>query len=180
VIGTFAVGITVLSQQIRALNLAWSLVETGRVSTNVKPPAEIAIVGAGFAGLTFAAALLKKEVRCKISLFEEHDTLLPLQQGSDTRWLHPHIYDWPDKGSEADVANLPLLNWTAARASDVVVQILQGWSHIPAVSDVTCFATLGIFKSRYAVPIPGGLESSGWASPATRLTERSGRIMTPR
>lgn len=52
---------------------------------------------------------------------------MPLQQGSDTRWLHPHIYDWPDEGSEADVAMLPLLNWTAARASDVAVQVLQEW-----------------------------------------------------
>jgi hypothetical protein len=130
VIGTFDAGITVLRQQIRALNLAWTLVETGRFSTTSTPPVRVAVVGAGFAGLTFAAALLKKGVNVAVTLFEEHDTLLPLQQGSDTRWLHPHIYDWPDEGSEADVAMLPLLNWTAARASDVVVQILKEWRRI--------------------------------------------------
>lgn len=130
VVGTFDAGITVLRQQVRALNLAWALIEAGRIPAPPAPPTRIAVVGAGFAGLTFSAAMLAKKVNCHITLFEEHDTLLPLQQGSDTRWLHPHIYDWPDEGSEADVAMLPLLNWTAARASDVVVQILQDWRRL--------------------------------------------------
>jgi hypothetical protein len=127
IIGTFDAGITVLRQQVLALNLAWSLIEAGRIPPAPAPPTRIAVIGAGFAGLTFAAAILAKEVNCELTLFEEHDTLMPLQQGSDTRWLHPHIYDWPDEGSEADVAMLPLLNWTAARASDVAVQVLQDW-----------------------------------------------------
>jgi len=127
IIGTFDAGITVLRQQVRALNLAWSLIETDRIPPAPAPPTRIAVIGAGFAGLTFAAAILAKDVNCDVTLFEEHDTLMPLQQGSDTRWLHPHIYDWPDEGSEADVAMLPLLNWTAARASDVAVQVLQDW-----------------------------------------------------
>lgn len=127
IIGTFDAGITVLRQQVRALNLAWSLIETGRIPAAPAPPTRIAVIGAGFAGLTFAAAVLAKNINCEVTLFEEHDTLMPLQQGSDTRWLHPHIYDWPDEGSEADVAMLPLLNWTAARASDVAVQVLQEW-----------------------------------------------------
>lgn len=129
-IGTFSEGVTVWRQQVRALNLAWSLIEDGKLNTPSTIPLRIAVVGAGFSGLTFAAALLKKAINCHITLFEEHDTLLPLQHGSDTRWLHPHIYDWPDKGSDADVAMLPILNWTAARASDVAVQVLDGWRQI--------------------------------------------------
>ncbi|MDE2807781.1 MAG: FAD-dependent oxidoreductase [Gemmatimonadota bacterium] len=129
-IGTFSSGVTVWGQQIRALNLAWSLIEEDKLSVEQEKRKRIAVVGAGFAGLTFVAALLKKKIACHITLFEEHDTLLPLQQGSDSRWLHPHIYDWPDKGSEADVAMLPILNWTAARASDVVVQVLKDWRNI--------------------------------------------------
>lgn len=89
-----------------------------------------AIVGAGFAGLTLAAALRRKHARAEITIFEERDALLPLQQGSDTRWLHPHIYDWPNEGSEAAAAMLPVLNWTAGRASDVVVQVLGEWRRI--------------------------------------------------
>lgn len=137
-IGAFDTGITIFSQQVRALNLAWALIESGEVDLDTGSSAQasevartqIAIVGAGFAGLTLAAGLLKKRVNADITVFEQRDTLLPLQQGCDTRWLHPHIYDWPNPGSEATSATLPVLNWKANRASDVVVQILKEWSVI--------------------------------------------------
>ena len=125
ILGTFETGLTIYSQQVRALNLVWSLVEAA-------PESElrnIAIVGGGFAGLTAAAGLLHKGVE-HISLFERRATLCPLQLGSDTRWVHPHIYDWPDDGSKFPTAALPLLNWNAGRASDVAVQILQAWDKL--------------------------------------------------
>ena len=131
VIGMFDDRVTVLSQQIRALNLAWALIESERLPTTAdEKKVKVAVVGSGFAGLTLAAALLEKMCHCEITIFEERDTLLPLQQGSDTRWLHPHIYDWPDEGSEVAAAMLPVLNWTAARASDVVVQVMTSWRAI--------------------------------------------------
>jgi len=137
VVGAFDTGVTVYSQQMRALNLVWAGVSSGVIPSlsegqHAVPGEEvsIAIVGAGFAGLTVAAALLKKRANARIVLFEQRDALLPLQQGSDSRWLHPRIYDWPKAGSEASVAMLPLLNWTAARASDVVVQVLSQWRTI--------------------------------------------------
>ena len=142
-IGTFDSGVTVYSQQLRACNLVWSLFEAEKVirrppvadgaadARNASKKAKrVAIVGGGFAGLTTAAALLKKEADVHLTIFEQRDTLLPLQQGSDSRWLHPRIYDWPAEGSEASVAMLPVLNWTAARASDVAVQILTEWGRI--------------------------------------------------
>jgi hypothetical protein len=128
IVGTFDTGITVLSQQVRALNLAWSLVDSGTVPTGTSGlRTRIAIVGAGFAGMTVAAGLLRKGVNADLTVFERQDTVMPLQQGSDSRWLHPHIYDWPRDGSESYSAALPVLNWTASRASDVVVQVLAAW-----------------------------------------------------
>lgn len=130
-IGSFDSRVTVLSQQTRALNLAWSLIETQTLPVGDDGNrCKVAVVGAGFAGLSFAAGLLRKGAACDLFLFEQRDTLLPLQQGSDTRWLHPHIYDWPAAGSEASAAMLPVLNWTAARSSDVVVQVLGEWKQI--------------------------------------------------
>lgn len=130
-IGSFDKQVTVLSQQTRALNLAWSLIETKKVPVRGdKKKCKVAIIGAGFAGMTFAAGLISKGADCDLYLFEQRDSLLPLQQGSDTRWLHPHIYDWPASGSEASAAMLPVLNWTAARSSDVVVQILSEWKQV--------------------------------------------------
>jgi hypothetical protein len=137
IVGTFDTGVTVFSQQTRALNFAWAAMESGLITAVPHEaqglsarPLRIGIVGGGFAGLSVAAGLLKKHADASITIFEQRDTLLPLQQGSDSRWLHPRIYDWPSEGSEASVAMLPILNWTAARASDVVVQILAGWKKI--------------------------------------------------
>jgi hypothetical protein len=118
-VGTFDKGVTVYSKNIPCL------IDPKHASNS--RPVKVAIVGGGFAGLSVAAGLMKKRAHADISVFEERDTLLPLQQGSDTRWLHPRIYDWPAKGSDANVAMLPVLNWSAARASDVVVQILAEW-----------------------------------------------------
>lgn len=141
ILGTFDSGVTVLNQQTRALNLAWSLVEGKLVSclgpgdeATAEQSYQIAVIGAGFAGLTVAAGLINKGVRASITIFEQRDTLLPLQHGSDTRWLHPHIYNWPADGSEASAAMLPVLNWTAARASDVVVQALTEWKRIASAA----------------------------------------------
>jgi hypothetical protein len=130
-IGTFDVGVTVYSQQVRALNLAWALIESEILNSEksaCKP--KIAIVGGGFAGVTLAAALIKKNVNGSITLLEKRDSLIPLQQGSDSRWIHPKIYDWPSTGSEMASASLPILNWVAGRASDVAVQVMREWKKL--------------------------------------------------
>lgn len=130
-IGTFDVGVTVYNQQIRALNLAWALIESGKLkSEKSSDKSSIAIVGGGFAGVTLAAALIKKNVNAEITLFEKRDSLIPLQQGSDSRWVHPKIYDWPSTGSEMASASLPVLNWVAGRASDVAVQVMREWKKV--------------------------------------------------
>ena len=124
-LGTFETGLTIYNQQVRALNLVWAM-------TKVAPPktlGRIAVVGGGFAGLTAAAGLLHKGVK-HVSLFEKRAALCPLQEGSDTRWVHPRIYDWPEEDSTLPTAALPLLNWNAGRASDVVVEVLNGWNRI--------------------------------------------------
>ncbi|WP_156656304.1 NAD(P)-binding protein [Mycobacterium sp. 852002-51152_SCH6134967] len=129
-VGAFETGVTVYSQQVRALNLAWSLIESDTLISDPDedPKGRIAIIGAGFAGLTLAAALLKKAVAAEIVLFERHDTVLPLQHGCESRWLHPYIYNWPEEGTDANSPGLPLLNWTASRASDVVREVIRSWS----------------------------------------------------
>jgi NADPH-dependent 2,4-dienoyl-CoA reductase/sulfur reductase-like enzyme len=90
VVGTFDIGVTVFSQQVRALNLVWALIESGLIpttlpSTTCDAPIKVAIVGGGFAGLSVAAGLLKKQANTSITIYEERDTLLPLQQGCDSR-----------------------------------------------------------------------------------------------
>jgi hypothetical protein len=125
VLGCLEKGLTIYTQQVRALNLVWSMIEAAETASLQR----VAIVGGGFAGLTAAAGLLKKGVP-HVSIFERHAALCPLQKGSDIRWVHPRIYEWPDEESELPTAALPILNWNAGRASDVVMEILNGWRDI--------------------------------------------------
>ncbi|MEW1834265.1 hypothetical protein [Microbacterium sp. NPDC079995] len=129
-VGLFDSAVTVLSQQVRALNLVWALEHADLLAPEKRP--RIAVIGAGFAGLSFVAGLAGKDIPADVTILEQRDSILPLQQGADSRWLHPHIYDWPAPGSQASSAGLPVLNWTAARASDVVVQVESAWRELLA------------------------------------------------
>lgn len=114
VLGCYDRRITFYSQQVRALSLVHALHELGYLRDNP----QIAVIGAGAAGVTAAAAAaLASEGR--VVLFETADELLPLQSASARRKLDPHIYDWPCFDSTDKVANLPLLDWEAGTSRNV-------------------------------------------------------------
>jgi hypothetical protein len=119
--------ITVHSQQRRAVNLIRALVATG----DGLDGKSVAIVGAGFAGLTAAAFALEKTT-AEISLFDTAPRPLWLQDGCANRWLHPGIYDWPLPGSLEPRTALPVLNWRAGTAEDVARQVRAEWDRIAA------------------------------------------------
>lgn len=125
-LGSVARGLTVFDQQVRAHNLAWALWRTMKAGPDL-PQKRVAVVGGGIAGLTVTACLLASQ-GFHVTLFEKRWDLCPLQQGADTRWVHPHIYRWPEHGSRAPDAGLPVLNWTEGRASDVSREILEGFA----------------------------------------------------
>lgn len=135
-IGLFDPGVTIYKQQRRALNLAWSLIHSEDLqSSETESRPSVAVIGAGFAGVTFAAALIRRNVNASIMLFERADTILPLQYGCHTRWVHPRIYDWPKSNSMDANANLPLLNWRADSAAEVVDTVRNGWKRIVEAND---------------------------------------------
>jgi FAD binding domain len=122
VLGCFDQQVTVYSQQIRALNLIYALFKTEKL----KEGREVAIIGAGAAGLTAAAAALVKG--CKVTILEKQNEVLTIFNNNNKRWLHPHIYDWPAAGSENNDAQLPVLNWTANNAYEVVKVLKNQWA----------------------------------------------------
>jgi hypothetical protein len=132
-IGLLDSGVTIFNQQVRALNLIWALDREGRL----RPASSIAVVGGGIAGLTAAMALREifslsaDSSRRTITLFEKRSVLCPLQRGCATRWVHPHIYDWPSPISTNPSAGLPIMNWRAGRASDVAARIVTQWEDEP-------------------------------------------------
>ncbi|TPN63622.1 hypothetical protein FJ986_23545 [Mesorhizobium sp. B1-1-1] len=120
VLGSFEKRVTVYAQQVRALNLVDAM-----LSENLVRPegGKVAIIGGGAAGITAAVALART---CpgldKLDLFERSPVILALQHGS-RRFLHPHFYDWPAVGSNADAAGLPIMNWTAGPAGNVAASL---------------------------------------------------------
>ena len=126
ILGSFNRHITVHSQQCRAVNLIQALMQ--EVGLEGK---SVAIVGAGFAGLTAAAFALEKTT-AQVTLFDAAPRPLWLQDACSNRWLHPGIYDWPRPGSLEPRTNLPVLNWRSGTARDVARQVRSEWDRIAA------------------------------------------------
>jgi hypothetical protein len=125
-VGGMERGVTLYNQQVRAHNLVWALWELDR--RGIRELGRVAVIGGGAAGLTTTAGLLARfGGSVPITLFERLWDLCPLQQGSDARWLHPGIYEWPSTGSRAPSASLPILNWSEGRASDVASSLVRGF-----------------------------------------------------
>lgn len=125
VLGCFERRVTLLSQQVRALNLIYSLRAQGLLDEG----ASIAVIGGGIAGCMAAAGAAR--LGCDVTLLEQREELLHLFRGNHTRWLHPHLYDWPLDDATSHDAGLPLLDWHAGLADDVVRQIQAGWDGLP-------------------------------------------------
>jgi hypothetical protein len=125
-VGCFAARVTLYSQQVRALNLMHELVEGGEL-----PKGEtVAIIGAGAAGITAATALALARPDVSIDIIEARPHILELQRRSTSRYLRPHIYDWPAAAASNDDASLPILNWTAGTAKKVAGKIGSGFNRL--------------------------------------------------
>jgi len=120
ILGCFGRHITLYSQQVRAINLAYSLNKI-RDLKGVR----IGVVGAGAAGLTFTVAAAR--LGAEVVLLEKLPGPMGTQRGSGKRFVHPHIFDWPENTFERDEADLPFLNWRAGFADKVVEQIETKW-----------------------------------------------------
>lgn len=142
ILGSFARRVTFYSQQIRALNLIDVLCKSGEVHER----SEIGIVGAGVAGVTAAVAGARRGV--KVTLFEKHrdrdnqTTVLPRQRLSDERAVHPFVYDWPAEspGLVQQRAGLPLMDWTAGTAAEVVKSLADQFDEARATGITLCQA----------------------------------------
>lgn len=123
--------VTLHSQQCRALNLIWLLHDTG-VLQGSDP---VVVVGAGAGGLTAAAA-----AACKghdVVVLNNRSEAMPQQRFARHRWLHPHIFDWPEKGWWKGDAKLPLLSWDESDAHRVRQTIINEFNQAPWRERVT-------------------------------------------
>ena len=120
-IGCLEQRVTLYSQQVRALNLVFALFDQKRLAAGGR----VIVVGGGAAGLT--AAVASAALGASVTVLERLDTLLPFQSGNLTRWLHPHIYEWPEPSYRHSDAGLPLMNWAAGYAADVAKSLRESF-----------------------------------------------------
>jgi hypothetical protein len=118
----------ILSQQRRSLNLVHSLYQCGILGDQ-----GLAVVGAGFGGLTAASYAAIHGTR--VSIFEKEKPLVRFERSC--RFLHPRLYDWPNDGWDNPYAQLPVLNWKANEASEVVRHILKQFDFVKDHFNVT-------------------------------------------
>jgi hypothetical protein len=129
-IGRKAARLTFLSQQQRALNLVWALQSTGKI----RETSQVTVVGAGLVGLTAAYAAL--QVGASVTLVERHMVPMHLERGSQLRFIHPTILDWPLAISESVTTDLPCLNWGADTAARISATVIQQWKEIENRVDI--------------------------------------------
>jgi hypothetical protein len=117
-VGAFERNVTLFRQQVRALNLIYSLAES---TSGVEPGGRIAVIGGGAFGVTAAAAAAS--IGYEVRLYERYQELMPHQRGCDTRWINPRYYEWPSAGSASRYADLPLMAWESGTADEVADQL---------------------------------------------------------
>jgi hypothetical protein len=143
ILGCFAKRVTLYSQQVRAFNLVYGLHVTGAINKG----RSAAVIGAGAAGVTAAAALAC--TKWNVTLLEKAQGVLRLQFNSRHRWVHPHIYDWPELEYPDDHAYLPIVNWKADYAANVASRIEKGWKAIQQAEGIDAlFSVKGIRLAR--------------------------------
>jgi FAD binding domain len=118
-VGCSSTPLNFASQQIRAFLLTRVLDEQKKIAGK-----EVAVIGAGLAGLTAAISCLYRGAR-KVALIDRNHELMALQRGTTHRYVHPYIYRWPKKDAEASRTGFPVLNWSEGTADSIRAQFLD-------------------------------------------------------
>lgn len=117
--------VTIASQQQRALNLVWSLNDLGLLEGK-----KVVVIGAGFAGLMFAALCKTIAPNSVLQVFDSSGEGLHLQRNNLTRFVQPNIYDFPSFTARYPRTQFPLLNWVSGSAGEVVDDVLRQWDRL--------------------------------------------------
>jgi hypothetical protein len=108
-------------QQIRAMNLVHSLF----YHKYLEPGMSLAVVGGGFAGIT--AAAYAAALNAKVTLFEQFNNVLNVQEKASHRWVCPGLTMWPTPRELQFHADLPVMDWQAGTAREIVEYMRSRW-----------------------------------------------------
>jgi precorrin-6B methylase 2 len=122
--------ISIIDQQFRAYKLCYLLSRKGEISSRK----HIAVVGAGFAGMTCAVALAMC-ANCTVSVFDREKILLKNFRQAGFRYIHPDLNSrggWGNAYEDEDTrdtTHYPFMNWSAAFAPSVADQVVSRFNH---------------------------------------------------
>jgi hypothetical protein len=133
-LGCVSTPLNFASQQLRAFKLAWALDQSGLIHGK-----EIAIVGAGLAGVTAGVVCLLRGAK-RVSLYDRCHELLAAQRGAVHRYVHPLIFRWPEQGAEAQATDFPLLNWSQDTADGIRRKVVEEAEQLLE----TCYQARGV------------------------------------
>jgi hypothetical protein len=124
--------VTIYSQQCRAINLVCALHERDPRLMDK----QVAVIGAGAAGMTAASALRAFGLPAsRLTIYEQAASPLYTQRASYSRFLHPRLFHWPEAGWKDGITGLPVAGWRAQYAAAVREDIL---SHCAALAIEFC------------------------------------------
>ena len=126
--GQFVLGyaeerVTLFSQQVRALNLAYSLNCLGRLYRGTR----LLIVGAGPAGITLGAAA--QLLGAEVEFLEKAPVAMAVFAPKDVggRFIQPLAAEWPAARSLKDNAGLPVCSWRSGNGKEIAEAIRSGF-----------------------------------------------------
>lgn len=128
--------ISIVDQQLRAFKLCYALSQDDQI----RPKKHIAIVGAGFSGMTCAVALTMRH-NCTVSVFDQEATLLKKFRAAAFRYIHPdlnsrggwHEHRYLDRRGKT---RYPFLNWSAHFAPLVAEEVVRKFDHYRRVTNL--------------------------------------------
>lgn len=125
------VRITLIAQQIRALNLVYALICERRIQRGSR----ITVLGAGAAGL--AAARAASHFGCEVTVLEQRacpmSVFCPTNDGNRRRYVHPNLDRWPEEGCFVDKADLPFFKWKAGDPHSIKQAIMEELKGHPGI-----------------------------------------------
>ncbi|WP_291201658.1 NAD(P)-binding protein [Hyphomonas sp.] len=139
-VGPYASRVSFKSQQIRVLDLIEGLIQTKRLREGDR----VAVVGAGLAGITAAAALRGQD--CIVDIFEGGEGIFHRQKEASHRLVHPTISRWPEERLR-HTTDYGFADWYAAPASQIYAEILSDWETRIVPSSTTPKRKLNLVKS---------------------------------
>jgi hypothetical protein len=138
-------------------------------------PKLCAVIGAGIAGLTAAAAL--RSMNCSVHVYEQNSASLLVQSRASHRLVHPTISRWPSEDLKL-TTEFKFLDWCASTSDAIINHLRNDWGRLSSsarngelelvnnvrVDELICQKNKVLLKcddKKRSAPLPKGFQPRG-------------------